>query len=87
MQRLAQQAARQHAVQMLQRQAGLQRIWATCDASNHASAAVLQKAGLQMEGRLRRATLRPNFNPTRPAEPRDTLMYAWVRTAAPEDSA
>jgi [ribosomal protein S5]-alanine N-acetyltransferase len=64
----------------LQRQRSLVRIWATCDADNTRSAAVLAKAGLQLEGRLRRATLRPNIDSTRP---RDTLMYAWVREEAP----
>lgn len=59
----------------LQRQDGLVRIWATCDADNTRSAAVLVKAGLQFEGRLRRATVRPNIG----GGPRDTLMYAWVR--------
>lgn len=59
----------------LQRQAGFVRIWATCDAENTRSASVLVRAGLQFEGRLRRATVRPNIG----GGPRDTLMYAWVR--------
>jgi RimJ/RimL family protein N-acetyltransferase len=66
-------------VQGLQRQREVVRIWATCDADNTASAAVLQKAGLVFEGRLRRATVRPN----RGGGPRDTLMYAWVREEEP----
>ncbi len=79
--------AAQLLVHWLQRQAGVVRIWATCDADNAASAAVLRKAGLQFEGRLRRATIRPNFGPHSGALPRDTLMHAWVRAeegAAPE---
>lgn len=32
---------------------GLHRVWATCDVENHASARVLEKAGLIREGRLR----------------------------------
>jgi [ribosomal protein S5]-alanine N-acetyltransferase len=63
----------------LQRQRGLLRIWATCDADNVRSAAVLARSGLQLEGRLRRATVRPNIGTT----PRDTLVYAWVRQEAP----
>jgi len=75
---LATEAARL-LVQHLQRQPGVVRVWATCDADNSASAAVLKKAGLQFEGRLRRAHVRPNFEPQRGAGPRDTLMHAWVR--------
>ena len=67
----------------LQRQPAFVRIWATCDADNAASAAVLRKAGLQLEGRLRRATVRPN----RGTAPRDTLMHAWVREDRNEDTA
>jgi RimJ/RimL family protein N-acetyltransferase len=67
--------AAQLVVQWLRRQAGIVRVWATCDADNARSAAVLQKAGLMFEGRLRRATVRPNLGP----QARDTLMYAWVR--------
>lgn len=74
-------------VQGLQRQPGVVRIWATCDADNRASAAVLHKAGLQFEGRLRRASLRPNFNPAQPGLVRDTLMYAWVREPSAEEPA
>jgi RimJ/RimL family protein N-acetyltransferase len=70
-------------VQGLQRQQAVIRIWATCDADNAASAAVLQKAGLVFEGRLRRATVRPN----RGGAPRDTLMYAWVREDREKESA
>jgi RimJ/RimL family protein N-acetyltransferase len=75
---LATEAA-QLLVSHLRRQPGVVRIWATCDADNSASAAVLKKAGLQFEGRLRRATLRPNFATQRGPAPRDTLMHAWVR--------
>jgi [ribosomal protein S5]-alanine N-acetyltransferase len=63
----------------LQRQREVVRVWATCDAHNTRSAAVLERAGLQREGLLRRATLRPNVG----GGPRDTLMYAWVREEAP----
>lgn len=75
--------AAQLLVGWLQRQPEVLRIWATCDADNVASAAVLHKAGLVFEGRLRRATLRPNRGPG----PYDTLVYAWVREEPQEESA
>ena len=59
----------------LQRQAGVVRIWATTDTDNTRSAAVLRKAGLSLEGVMRKATLRPNIG----GPPRDTALYAWVR--------
>ncbi len=61
---------------------GVERVWATCDADNAASAAVLRKAGLQFEGRLRRATRRPQLG----GAARDTLMFAWVRDDAPAET-
>jgi RimJ/RimL family protein N-acetyltransferase len=51
------------------------RVWATCDTQNVASARVLEKAGLQLEGTLRRAIVRPNLS----TEPRDAFIYARVR--------
>jgi RimJ/RimL family protein N-acetyltransferase len=59
----------------LQRQAVLQRLWATCDAHNPASARVLEHAGLQREALMRKASQRPNLG----GAIRDTLLYAWVR--------
>jgi [ribosomal protein S5]-alanine N-acetyltransferase len=53
----------------------VQRIWATTDAMNLRSAAVLERAGLRREGLLRMATLRPNIG----GAPRDTLLYALCR--------
>ncbi|MBD1914898.1 MULTISPECIES: GNAT family N-acetyltransferase [Cyanophyceae] len=53
----------------------IDRIWATCDTENLASARVLEKAGLQREGTLPRSTIRPNLSST----PRDTFIFAKVR--------
>jgi [ribosomal protein S5]-alanine N-acetyltransferase len=51
------------------------RVWATCDVDNPASARVLEKAGMQREGILRRYILHPNIS----AEPRDCYCYAAVK--------
>ncbi len=53
------------------------RVWAVCDVDNHASARVLEKAGMQREGRLRRWGLPPNLSAT----PRDFWGYARVKEA------
>ena len=53
----------------------IRRIWATCDTENLASARVLEKAGMEREGTLRRAIVRPNLS----NEPRDAFIYARVR--------
>jgi RimJ/RimL family protein N-acetyltransferase len=55
--------------------AAIYRVWAVCDVDNHASARVLEKAGLTLEGRLRRCIVHPNVSP----EPRDVFCYARVR--------
>jgi [ribosomal protein S5]-alanine N-acetyltransferase len=51
------------------------RIWAVCDVDNLASARVLEKAGLQREGTLRRYIIHPSAS----LEPRDVHLYARVR--------
>lgn len=51
------------------------RVWAVCDVENAASARVLEKAGMQKEGVLRRWALLPNRSET----PRDCLCYAKVK--------
>ena len=51
------------------------RVWATCDIENSASARVLEKAGMQREGVLRRYIIHPNISP----EPRDSYCYAIVK--------
>ena len=58
----------------LESESGIQRIWATCDVENLASARVLEKLGLVREGLLRRLTVRPNLSEL----PRDAWMFAKV---------
>jgi ribosomal-protein-alanine N-acetyltransferase len=53
------------------------RVWAVCDVDNRASARVLEKIGMQLEGVLRRWIVHPNVSD----EPRDSLCYARVRKA------
>lgn len=47
------------------------RVWATCHVDNAASAAVLRRSGLTLEGRLARYAVLPNVG----AEPQDALMF------------
>ncbi len=54
------------------RQDGIWRIEAVCDVENPASARVMEKAGLEREGILRRWLVHPNLGP----EPRDCFSYA-----------
>lgn len=51
------------------------RVWAVCDVENVASARVMEKAGMQFEGRLRRWMVHPNVSD----RPRDVFAYAKVR--------
>jgi RimJ/RimL family protein N-acetyltransferase len=51
------------------------RIQAYCDVENRASAHVLEKSGLTLEGTLRRYMVMPNLGDA----PRDILCYAKVR--------
>jgi len=51
------------------------RVYATTDAENIASWRVMEKAGMQREGILRRYVVQPNIS----NEPRDSYMYAIVR--------
>jgi RimJ/RimL family protein N-acetyltransferase len=51
------------------------RIWAVCDVENPASARVMEKAGMQQEGILRRWTMHPN----RSDKPRDCYCYAITK--------
>ena len=54
---------------------GLLRVWAVTDAENAGSARVLEKIGMEREGKLRCFGIHPNVSP----EPRDCLLYAKVR--------
>jgi len=49
----------------------LSRLWATCDLENHASARVLEKAGLTNLGLCERQIVRPNLGPG----PRPSLLF------------
>lgn len=56
-------------------QESIYRVWAVCDVDNTASARVLEKAGMQREGILRRSILHPNVS----SEPRDCYCYSIVK--------
>ena len=56
-------------------QPGIFRASAFCDVENLASARVMEKAGMDFEGILRRYFVHPNISP----EPRDCRIYAKVR--------
>lgn len=70
----ATEAAR-HFVATALAQPKLWRIQAFCDVENRASARVLEKAGLTLEGTLRRYMVMPNLSDV----PRDMLCYAKIR--------
>jgi RimJ/RimL family protein N-acetyltransferase len=53
----------------------IQRVQAFCDVENLASARVLEKTGLTLEGTLRQYMMMPNISDS----PRDMLCYAKVR--------
>ena len=57
------------------KQPGIYRIWGVCDVDNLASARCMQKAGMQLEGILRRWSVHPNIS----SEPRDSCCYAIVK--------
>ncbi len=56
-------------------QGNIYRVWATCDTENLASARVLEKAGMQREGILRRFIVHPNITD----KPRDSYCYSVVK--------
>jgi len=56
-------------------QESIYRVWAVCDLKNIGSVKVLEKAGLQREGILRRYSLHPGVSD----EPRDCYCYSIVK--------
>jgi ribosomal-protein-alanine N-acetyltransferase len=52
------------------------RVWAACDIENVASARLLEKVGMRLEGTLRRWLVHPNMSDS----PRDCLCYAIVKS-------
>ena len=61
-------------IKVLMKNKSLYRIWATCDVANKASARVLQKSGMKLEGTLKRWMIR-NVS----KKPRDTFCYSKTR--------
>jgi RimJ/RimL family protein N-acetyltransferase len=55
---------------------GLSRLYAVCHVEHDASARVLEKAGFEREGVLRRFAVFPNLGS---ADPADVILYARVR--------
>jgi RimJ/RimL family protein N-acetyltransferase len=51
------------------------RVWAVCDIENVASARVMERAGMQREGVLRRWSVHPNVS----ADPRDSYCYSITK--------
>jgi RimJ/RimL family protein N-acetyltransferase len=64
-----------HVVDWALRQPGIWRIGDVCDVDNVASARAMEKAGLTLEGMLRRWAVHPSIGP----QPRDCFSYAKVR--------
>jgi RimJ/RimL family protein N-acetyltransferase len=62
-------------VQWALAQPEIYRVWATCDIANAASARVLERAGMEREGVLRRWLVHPSIS----EEPRDCLCYSIVK--------
>lgn len=56
-------------------QDSIYRVWALCDVDNLTSARVLEKAGMQREGLLRREIIHPNISD----EPRNCFCYAIAK--------
>ena len=57
------------------KQESIYRVWAICDVENLASARVMEKAGMQKEGILRRFVIHPNIS----SKPRDCYCYSIVK--------
>lgn len=64
-----------HIIEVSLTQPSIWRVWATTDVENGASARVMEKAGMQREGKLRRYAVRPQIG----EEPRDALLFSAVQ--------
>lgn len=62
-------------IQELQHNEKIYRIWAVCDVDNYGSRRVMEKAGMECEGKLKRWIIHPNIS----KEPRDCLVYSIVK--------
>jgi len=62
-------------IQWTWEQPEIYRFWAVCDVENRGSRRVMEKAGLEQEGILRRSVLHPNISDV----PRDCYVYSVVR--------
>ena len=62
-------------IQWALEQESIYRMWAICDVENLASTRVMEKAGMQKEGILRRFIVHPNID----NEPRDCYCYSIVK--------
>jgi RimJ/RimL family protein N-acetyltransferase len=68
-------------IETVMKDSSLWRLQAFCDVENRASARVLEKAGLTLEGTLRRYLVLPNLGDA----PRDVFCFAKVRETADTD--
>lgn len=67
--------AASHVMRWISTQSSIYRTWAICDVENKASARVLEKIGMQLEGTLYRWDVHPNIS----MEPRDCYCYALCK--------
>jgi [ribosomal protein S5]-alanine N-acetyltransferase len=56
-------------------QSRISRVWAFCDAENYGSGRVLEKIGMECEGKLRRWMIHPNLS----SAPRDCLVFSKIK--------
>jgi [ribosomal protein S5]-alanine N-acetyltransferase len=62
-------------IDWLKQQPGVLRVWASVDVENRRSISLLLRLGLEEEGVLRMATIRPNIG----GPPRDTMILAYCK--------
>jgi ribosomal-protein-alanine N-acetyltransferase len=68
-------------IELLFRQEGIERVWATCDQENTASARVLKKAGMKLIKELPRFRVRPNIS----SDMRDAFLFQIERKRANDE--